>query len=180
MRFAISKPKFGLCRIECICVCTDCPLSCLLYFVCRWPTHPPWTISMAQAALCDITPQTRIPTRPRLAYGRYISFSVCMCLCLLADVNLDQTGCGVSPHGDWSGSSATGRPTATWGCMRRGHPMTGGWHVGYGICCWSRCAWPGSSRGSAIICWGSPFDPLDTLRAMCRTRYIPVDGAGGV
>ena len=36
MRFAISKPKFGLCRIECICVCTDCPLSCLLYFVCRW------------------------------------------------------------------------------------------------------------------------------------------------
>ena len=36
MRFAISKPKFGLCRIECICVCTDCLLSCLLYFVCRW------------------------------------------------------------------------------------------------------------------------------------------------
>ena len=36
MRFAISKPKFGLCKIECICVCTDCPLSCLLYFVCRW------------------------------------------------------------------------------------------------------------------------------------------------
>ena len=35
MRFAISKPKFGLCKIECICVCTDCPLSCLLYFVCR-------------------------------------------------------------------------------------------------------------------------------------------------
>ena len=62
MRFAISKPKFGLCRIECIYVCTDCPLSCLLYFVCRWPTQPPWTVSMAQAALCDITPQTRIPT----------------------------------------------------------------------------------------------------------------------
>ena len=36
MRFAISKPKFGLCKIECICVCTDCPLSCLLNFVCRW------------------------------------------------------------------------------------------------------------------------------------------------
>ena len=36
MRFAISKPKFGVCRIECIFVCTDCPLSCLLYFVCRW------------------------------------------------------------------------------------------------------------------------------------------------
>ena len=66
MRFAISKPKFGLCRIECICVCTDCPLSCLLYFVCRWPTHPPWTVSMAQAALCDITPQTRIPTPTNL------------------------------------------------------------------------------------------------------------------
>ena len=62
MRFAISKPKFGLCKIECVCVCTDCLLSCLLYFVCRWPTHPPWTVSMAQAALCDITPQTRIPT----------------------------------------------------------------------------------------------------------------------
>ena len=62
MRFAISKPKFGLCKIECICVCSVCPLSCLLYFVCRWPTHPPWTISMAQAALCDITPHTRIPT----------------------------------------------------------------------------------------------------------------------
>ena len=62
MRFAISKPKFGLCKIESICVCTDCPLSFLLYFVCRWPTHPPWTVSMAQAALWDITPQTRIPT----------------------------------------------------------------------------------------------------------------------
>ena len=28
--------------------------------------------------------------RPRLAYRRYLSFSVCMCFCLLADVNLDQ------------------------------------------------------------------------------------------
>ena len=36
MRFAISKPKFGLCRIECVCVCSDCLLSCLLYFVCGW------------------------------------------------------------------------------------------------------------------------------------------------
>ena len=31
-------------------------------------------------------------SRPRLAYRRYLSFSVCMCFCLLADVNLDQTG----------------------------------------------------------------------------------------
>ena len=30
-------------------------------------------------------------SRPRLAYRRYLSFSVCMCFCLLADVNLDQT-----------------------------------------------------------------------------------------
>ena len=29
--------------------------------------------------------------RPRLAYRRYLSFSVCMCFCLLADVSLDQT-----------------------------------------------------------------------------------------
>ena len=29
--------------------------------------------------------------RPRLAYRRYLSYSVCMCFCLLADVNLDQT-----------------------------------------------------------------------------------------
>ena len=31
-------------------------------------------------------------SRPRLAYRRYLSFSVCMCFCLLADVSLDQTG----------------------------------------------------------------------------------------
>ena len=30
-------------------------------------------------------------SRPRLAYRRYLSFSVCMCFCLLADVSLDQT-----------------------------------------------------------------------------------------
>ena len=28
--------------------------------------------------------------RPGLAYRRYLSFSVCMCFCLLADVSLDQ------------------------------------------------------------------------------------------
>ena len=30
-------------------------------------------------------------SRPRLAYRRYLSFSVCMCFCLLAHVSLDQT-----------------------------------------------------------------------------------------
>ena len=30
-------------------------------------------------------------SRPRLAYRRFLSFSVCMCFCLLADVSLDQT-----------------------------------------------------------------------------------------
>ena len=30
-------------------------------------------------------------SRPRLAYRRYLSLSVCMCFCLLADVSLDQT-----------------------------------------------------------------------------------------
>ena len=30
-------------------------------------------------------------SRPELAYRRYLSFSVCMCYCLLTDVSLDQT-----------------------------------------------------------------------------------------
>ena len=40
--------------------------------------------------------------RPRLAYRRYLSFSVCMCFCLLADVNLDQTmWAGKRMHFHW-------------------------------------------------------------------------------
>ena len=86
MRFAISKLKFGLCKIECICFCSECPLSCLLYFVCRWPTHPPLTVSMAQAALCDITPRTRIPT-----------LLIVFCVRVLLHVD----GCEFRPNWEW-------------------------------------------------------------------------------
>ena len=48
-------------------------------------------------------------SRPRLAYRRYLSLSVCMCFCLLADVSLDQTdmvptlSCLCMPLGTWVG-----------------------------------------------------------------------------
>ena len=45
--------------------------------------------------------------RPRLAYRRYLSFSVCMCFCLLADVSLDQTRFQIQPVEWYPGANVT-------------------------------------------------------------------------
>ena len=45
------------------------------------------------------------------------------------------------------------------------------------ICCWPRCAWPVTSRGSHTSYWGSPFDPLTKTNSTPRPGYVPGDRA---
>ena len=177
MRFAISKPKFGLCRIECICVCTDCPLSCLLYFVCRWPTHPPWTVSMAQAALCDITPQTRIPTL-LIVFCVHVLLLVGRCEFRpnAVPMPVPQSQMAEGPAGGASAMETTWGGDAAhhqWGPPfthmhsrgRRGHARLGGSSSG-------PCARAGSNTGGGI-------PPVGHHSSVLRHRYVSGSTASG-
>ena len=89
----MSKPKFGLCRIECISVYFPAlDVRSVVFYILYGdgpPSHPRQYLwhRLPYAISC-----------PELAYRRFLSFSVCVCFCMLTGMNLDQTTlCCVAP-----------------------------------------------------------------------------------